>query len=31
MGNDIDSLSFNGSGWMQSGNESKKFFIAPMR
>jgi DNA polymerase III sliding clamp (beta) subunit (PCNA family) len=31
LGNDIESISFNASGWMQAGNDSSKFFIAPMR
>jgi hypothetical protein len=31
LGNDVNKLSFNAAGWMQSSNGSSKFFIAPMR
>jgi DNA polymerase III sliding clamp (beta) subunit (PCNA family) len=31
LGNDVAELSFNSTGWMQSNNGSRKFFIAPMR
>ena len=31
LGNDVNKLSFNDNGWMQSRNVSGKFFLAPMR